>query len=176
MRLPLAWALVLGLASCATPPSSTRPTPPGSQVPSHATSTAASELFIKLDRGSCFGSCPVYELTISSSGLVSFHGKEFVARLGQHTRQLTPAQMDALRAATATARFFEVKSQRRLTIISDSPTLDLTINEGGQTRHIRVDVGSAEWWPPAVSHLGDVIDDIADSGEWIVARPDVAPQ
>ena len=51
---------------------------------------------ITLQRTACFGSCPVYKLTIFDDGTVLFDGKEFVKRTGMDTSRITKAQLEAL--------------------------------------------------------------------------------
>ncbi|MBS2031870.1 MAG: hypothetical protein JST54_28495 [Deltaproteobacteria bacterium] len=163
MRNKAGWFVLLGLAACAAAPN---------KDPQRGSSAGAVDApFIKLERGSCFGTCPVYTLAISSTGSVQFDGQSYVARVGEHTRQLTPDQMKQLRAAVASAQFFLVKPDHRLVRTTDRPTLDLTITEGGQTRHIHVDAAGDEWWPGSIGELASEIDDVADTSEWVQARP-----
>lgn len=51
---------------------------------------------ITLERTACFGSCPVYKLTIFDDGKVLFDGKEFVKRPGMDTSQITKSQLEDL--------------------------------------------------------------------------------
>lgn len=46
----------------------------------------------------CFGSCPVFSITLSSDGKGRYEGGRFVARKGAHEFTVTPAQMDAFLA------------------------------------------------------------------------------
>lgn len=51
---------------------------------------------ITLERTACFGSCPIYKLTIFDDGQVVFEGKEFVKHPGTHTSQITKSQLEDL--------------------------------------------------------------------------------
>src|SRR5690242_3144405 len=51
---------------------------------------------ITLERTACFGSCPVYRLTIFDDGKVLFDGKEFVKRPGIDTSQIKQSDLEEL--------------------------------------------------------------------------------
>ena len=59
-------------------------------------SLAAAAPVITLERGACFGSCPVYKLSIFADGRVEFEGKEFVKRKGKARGQITKAALQSL--------------------------------------------------------------------------------
>ena len=77
-----------------------RPAPP---VPSAAgpsgtagQARADSALRITLQRGPCFGTCPVYSVTLDSSGAVLFEGRRFVADTGISTGSVPRPRIDSL--------------------------------------------------------------------------------
>ena len=51
---------------------------------------------VTLKRTLCYGSCPVYELTIFSDGRVEYVGKQFVKKVGKATGQITRKQLEEL--------------------------------------------------------------------------------
>ena len=51
---------------------------------------------ITLERGPCFGSCPVYKVTIASDGTVTFEGRNFVKTKGTATGQIKPEDFKKL--------------------------------------------------------------------------------
>ena len=53
---------------------------------------------MSLERGPCFGTCPVYKVTIERTGAVRFEGKRFVADTGVSTGTVSPARVDSLLA------------------------------------------------------------------------------
>jgi hypothetical protein len=59
-------------------------------------SLAAAVPVITLERGACFGTCPVYKLSIFADGRVEYEGKEFVKREGKATGRITPAALKEL--------------------------------------------------------------------------------
>ena len=51
---------------------------------------------ITLERTACFGSCPVYKVTIFDDGTVMFDGKESVKRPGMDVSRISTADVEAL--------------------------------------------------------------------------------
>lgn len=49
--------------------------------------TAESD-FIVLKRGACFGTCPIYELTLFANGKLNYKGKAYTAYTGFYTGQI----------------------------------------------------------------------------------------
>ncbi|AXJ94727.1 MULTISPECIES: DUF6438 domain-containing protein [unclassified Sphingomonas] len=73
-------ALLIATAAAATP---ARPTPER----------------IVYETGPCFGFCPAYRVTVSSTGQGVFEGGRFTAVKGRRAFRVTPAQFAAFRAA-----------------------------------------------------------------------------
>ena len=51
---------------------------------------------ITLERGACFGTCPVYQLKIYEDGKVEYEGKEFVRVRGKANGQITKDALQTL--------------------------------------------------------------------------------
>jgi hypothetical protein len=96
-------------------------------------SLAAAAPVITLERGACFGTCPVYKLSIFADGRVEYDGKEFVKLKGKARGQITKAALQSL------VREFENINYTRLD--------DEYVSEGPNC---------PEWWtdsPSAVTSL-----------------------
>jgi hypothetical protein len=59
-----------------------------------------------MKRGPCFGTCPVYQLTIYGDGRVIYEGQNFVAVEGTQNTRLEAEQIQALVIAIEDADFF----------------------------------------------------------------------
>jgi hypothetical protein len=46
--------------------------------------TSNNNSIFEIQKGSCYGSCPIYTITLNSDRLVSYHGKRFVENQGVH--------------------------------------------------------------------------------------------
>ena len=60
---------------------------------------------ITLERGPCFGPCPVYRVTVNSEGKVEWFGEAFVASLGPDTWEIPLDSVAALEDALARTDF-----------------------------------------------------------------------
>jgi len=47
---------------------------------------------IVFKKTACFGTCPIYQMTISGNGLATFEGERFTEKIGSYTKQFTKAQ------------------------------------------------------------------------------------
>lgn len=56
----------------------------------------------------CFGTCPVYELEINSSGKANFVGQEFTKLKGEHVKNLPMALVDSLRNLLIETRYLQL--------------------------------------------------------------------
>jgi hypothetical protein len=61
-----------------------------------SSSAVPSDLRVTLERQMCFGECPVYVVSVDSSGRVSFEGIRFVETTGRATATLSEDQLSAL--------------------------------------------------------------------------------
>lgn len=80
---------------------------------------ASDSLFASLDRGYCFGKCPVYTVKIYNSGYAVYAGKDNVDMVGTYTTRFTKDQLAKL---TKTAKEIDYMS---LNDVYDSPVTDL---------------------------------------------------
>jgi hypothetical protein len=106
-------------------------------------SLAAAVPVITLERGACFGACPIYKLEIFADGKVVYEGKDFVKRKGRVQGRITKAAVQQL------VREFNRINYMRLDdeYVSegpncpewwtDSPSAVTSINWKGQKKMIR---------------------------------------
>lgn len=167
---PAAWMLVLMSlgASAAEPPA----TPAGPDV------------VIRLERGPCFGSCPVYSVTVLGDGSVTFIGKRFVASPGVHKAQLEEA--DYRRLVDAVDELGILKLDGDYSVhVTDMPTAFVTVVMPAGAMRIRhygsgcappAGAGSAagaratDNAPAALCRFERMIDEIAGTARWVGKR------
>jgi hypothetical protein len=142
--------------------------PPASQ-----NTTVPDDVVIKLERTSCFGACPVYEVSIDARGNVTFDGRKFVRVAGRQTARIPVARVAALLETADRIRFFELRDQYRTvrhpdgseTIVTDLPTTFVTITRGGKSKRVEDYYGA----PDALRDLEQEIDEAAGTARWRVA-------
>ena len=57
----------------------------------------STEFTFEVSTTPCFGTCPVYDLTIKESGLAVYNGKKFPETKGELFKNLPDQEMDSLR-------------------------------------------------------------------------------
>jgi len=121
-----------------------------------------SDLLIKLERTACYGSCPVYSLTIDAKGTVSFSSTRADGKAVQHTDRVAISEVAAVLATARRIGFFEMRDSYRA-MITDLPTTFVTITADGQTKRIE-DYFSA---PRELKELENLIDEVGRTQRWL---------
>ena len=146
--------------------------PRGSAPPvTERTATAAAGPIISLERTPCFGSCPVYSISVSSSGVVNYEGKANVRRLGKATSQLPVQRIEALLVELERAGYFTFADRYALSeptcrrYSTDSPSAISSATFRGRTKRIEHDYGCGGV-PGALTLLEKRIDEVLGSDRW----------
>ena len=131
---------------------------------------------VALERGPCFGACPVYRVTIAPSGAVRFEGRRFVRDSGTVTGAIARAAVDSLLAELAAAGYFEF-ADRYVPgepgcgpVATDLPTVITEVATAGRTKRIEHYHGCADR-PAALPALERRIDDVAGTDRWTGRSP-----
>ena len=118
----------------------------------------------------CFGTCPVYKLTIYSSGRVEFEGRQFVRQKGTHTSQIPARDFARLVKKIEEINFFRLQKRYdgkgpdgRGVTVTDLPTRRISVAKDGETKTVE----NYFQGPPELKELEDLIDEVAKSARWI---------
>ena len=159
------WIAVAALAAaCSRPPA---PVPPANPSPA--------EGHLSLERGACFGSCPVYTVTLERSGEIIFVGRRFVADTGTHTATIPAARADSLFRELDAAGWFGFADRYGMgepgcdRFATDLPSVVTEVRMDGRTKRVEHDYGCTG----APSKLGDLerrIDEVTGVKRWIEGR------
>ena len=163
-------ALASLAAACARPaspgPSATGPAADAGQA------RADSAVRITLERGPCFGTCPVYSVALDGSGAVLFQGRRFVADTGISTGSVPRARIDSLAAELTAGGYFDFADHYVagepgcVQYATDLPSVITEVRAGGRTKRIEHDHGCMEA-PKALTALEGRIDSVAGVARWI---------
>jgi hypothetical protein len=157
--------LALGLAACSPRTAAA----PAGQQPGEA--RVAAPPAISLERTTCFGGCPVYTISVSPSGQVTFEGSAHVHQLGPATGQIPKQQVDALLVELERAGYFGFASRYALSepacgrYVTDLPSAISSATLGGRTKRIEHDHGCGGA-PGALAVMEKRIDEVLGSGQW----------
>jgi uncharacterized protein DUF6438 len=138
-------------------------------TPPAAKTGAAPTVIVELHRSGCYGTCPVYDLVIYSDGRVDYQGRQFVKERGARTAKLAPADLAALHAAFAKAKYFELADKYTNYEVTDNPSALTMYRNDGRTKSIDHYYGDRSA-PAALSDLESRIDAIVRVERWIGTR------
>lgn len=120
---------------------------------------------IRLGRGMCYGTCPMYEIEIRGDGTVTYCGLGYVREVGERTRIISPSEIATLLNKFADAEFFELNSE-----YVDGPTdgamFGVSLSYDGREKAVAHYSGS-ERGAALLGPLEDAIDQAAGTKEWV---------
>jgi hypothetical protein len=127
-------------------------------------------VIIRLDRGACFGSCPIYTLTISGNGDVVFEGEKFVKAIGRQSGHLPEKSIRRLLAAFEAADFLSIGDtlsgkKCACAFWTDFPTVVTELRVGEVTHRVERYAGCGCHADVLVA-LENQIDEIAGVSKW----------
>jgi hypothetical protein len=160
----LAAGVLLVLGSCARNERAARPADRSSQ-------SAAPGPVITLERTACFGSCPVYSLSVSASGDVHYEGRANVRKVGVASGKVTREEVAALLTELERGGYFTFADRYTVSepacgrYATDSPTTITSATVRGRTKRIAHDYGCGGA-PGALVVLERRIDEALNSGQW----------
>ena len=123
--------------------------------------------FIRLEKQECYGTCPVYNITVYGTGKVEYEGKKHIKREGKFKKELSSQEINQLFNAYECANFFDFKSEYDEPDLQDLPTTYVTFKHRGFEKRIK-DYYNA---PDELKHLEKMVEKIAESEEgWTPAE------
>lgn len=90
---------------------------------------------MSLERTPCFGACPVYKVTVSNDGTVTYTGTRFVDRLGTYKAHVWPGSLQKLDTMLTRLKFSKLKSKYALKI-TDQATQIVTVARRSSTKTV----------------------------------------
>ena len=126
---------------------------------------------ITLERTPCFGTCPVYQVSLARSGAVRFVGRQHVTTPGTAAAEIPAARVDSLLGALDRAGYFDFADAYVRDApacgryATDSPTVITSVIAGGRSKTIRHDYG-CHGAPRELAKLERMIDDVAGTDRW----------
>lgn len=125
---------------------------------------------IVLERTACFGSCPVYTLTVHSTGTVEFSGTNHCKATGPQTGRISAASFAKLVKKIGEIDFFALQDRYdgknpdgTGSTVTDLPTRKTTVTRGEETKTVI----NYFRGPPGLTELELLIDEVANSGKWV---------
>ena len=125
---------------------------------------------IVLERTACYGTCPIYTVTIDANGNTEFVGQDFVAVKGRQEKTIPVDNVASILAEVEKAKFFELNGRYDYQDWTDSPSAFIAITADGRTKRIEHYYGcksANEQELKALTDLAKKIDEAAGTAEWV---------
>ena len=125
-----------------------------------------SDVVITLERGPCFGACPVYKLTVYGDGRVIYEGIRFVGIEGTRTATISEDKVRQLISEFQAIDYFSLDDEYTHVDATDMPSAITSITIAGKTKtvaHYHVDFSA----PEELTALEDKIDEIVSTERWV---------
>lgn len=84
----------------------------------------------------CFGTCPVYDLTVKESGLAVYNGRHFPDTGGEIFKKLPMSEVDSIRYVLSRNNFFELDSLYDDPMVMDLPSRAISLTLGNGTQKV----------------------------------------
>lgn len=133
---------------------------------------ADANVAITLERTACFGTCPIYTVTILEDGTVLYNGERFVDVTGEQTGQIDPEVIAQMVEAFADAGYFEWDEAYDTMTITDLPSVITSVTRDGETHRI-TRYGGDESAPLALAFLEVWVDEMAQTAMWTGVQPNL---
>ena len=117
---------------------------------------------ITLQRTGCFGTCPIYTVTIYGDGRVVYNGGGYVLVAGMQTSQISEYDVRGLIDEFFRIDYFSLQDEYTAGI-TDLPWTITSITIDGKTKEIRDYYGS----PQTLRDLESRIDQVANTKIWV---------
>ena len=126
-----------------------------------------SEVVITIERGACFGSCPIYSAQIYADGTVIYRGVDFVKIKGNRRHRIPKDRVNELIKAFEQINYFSLKERydtdENGRSVTDMPTTTTSISWNGKYKKV-IDY---YYSPKELVTLEDLIDKLAGLNKYI---------
>ena len=125
--------------------------------------------YLELDtpeRTRCYGSCPAYVVAGGTDGLIIFDGGYSVVAEGKHSDHVAVSDVRKLAERFVAADFYSM-DRGYAAMVTDLPTVTLSISIDGQTKQVSDYMGQWVGMPAVIHDLEDEVDAFARSERWV---------
>jgi len=128
--------------------------------------------FASIERTFCFGTCPVYTLTIGVNGNATYEGTRNVDMLGTYSGKFTPAQMNTLIESAKNIEYLTMESSYDNPHVTDLPSTTTSIVIDGKRKQVMRRIG----FPQSIKVFEDTFDELAKEVKWTLVKAVEVPR
>ncbi len=154
MNLPSLLLIFSGLSLAAC--SQTRSTTTQTSKPTGASTAmvAPTVTGVKMSRGVCYGTCPVYDVEVMQNGMVRYTGRRFVKSEGIYEKTMNPASVNTLLQQFTGARTDTMQNEYRQ-LVTDLPSITYELSYSNGTQKT---IQNANYGPATLVELAAAVD------------------
>jgi hypothetical protein len=123
---------------------------------------------IRLERGPCYGTCPVYGVTLYGDGTVRYDGKDHVRIRGSQTAVIAPDTVRSLVEEIERCGFFSLNDAYTQVSIADAPSAVVYVAADGKKKQVRHYLDDFKA-PKSLETLENRIDEVSGTRRWTAA-------
>lgn len=133
------------------------------QVEDQIAESPKDSLFLYYQKTPCFGTCPIFKMTIYQSGYAIYEGDNFVDMMGTFQARFSDEHMASISAVARHIGYFDMGERYDDPMVTDLPS---TIVEMIDERGERKKVLNRYQGPAELQDLYKLINEIIDQVEW----------
>jgi hypothetical protein len=134
-------------------------------VPVSSVAYDPQSVVIRIERGPCFGTCPVYSVTLYGDGTVRYDGKDQVRVRGSQTAVIAPEKVKELAGEIDRSGFFSLRDLYTEVSVTDAPTVVLNVAVDGKKKQVKHYLGDFKA-PKTLETIETRIDEVAGTSRW----------
>jgi Domain of unknown function (DUF6438) len=128
------------------------------------------EVLATLQRTACYGTCPIYTMTVYRDGVVEYDGVEYVKTKGKATGRITLAQVDAIDTLFVDNHYTSLHDAYEKVEVTDTPSTNTSYRAlDGHVKHIGHYHGDRDA-PAILSTIENGLDELVGIEQWIGTR------
>lgn len=116
---------------------------------------------IEMSKGPCFGSCPIFTISIYDNGWATYNGKLYTDKLGVYVKKVGKARLEEIKRELRLANLWQYSNIYRSTL-PDLQSVTINYYEGGRTKTIT----GKEGRPVSVVKIETFLDKMAGTSGW----------
>ena len=129
---------------------------------------APPKLLAAIERGYCYGNCPIFSLKIYFDGTAIFWGEQHTAEVGGKTFSLTDEQLSRIRSEFLRKGFLFLSNRCcECRDVTDAPSTLITYRGNGPFKQIKHYHGCSNWASRNLANLERSILELTGISAWI---------
>jgi len=115
-----------------------------------------------LERGACFGRCPIYKVKIFADGKATYEGINFVDLMGRHETEFTADELSLIEEKAFEFKLDTMSKVYDQPMVTDLPTTIIGVTVNGKYKQIKM----RHKYPETLRSYRNFIEELIQSKTW----------